>query len=185
MPGKEKACRQKFLPAGFAVWLLFVHAVVRCFFCNMNIMRMALFQRCSRNLHKSAVLPSASSMVFGSTVAHTGTQAAHQLEYRILYTFPCMPHGLLRLPEPVSWRQSGNNGPCFRFPWLQWNPYRGILCIFFPDTVRKFPGSHHSLQTCFPSCRHCAPAAMAFVISPEYLIPPSAMIGIPYSFATS
>ena len=29
------------------------------------------------------------------------------------------------------------------------------------------------------------PAARAFVTSPEYLIPPSAMIGIPYSFATA
>ena len=28
----------------------------------------------------------------------------------------------------------------------------------------------------------CAPAAMAFVISPENLIPPSAMMGTPYSF---
>ena len=28
------------------------------------------------------------------------------------------------------------------------------------------------------------PAAIALVISPEYLIPPSAMMGIPYSFAT-
>ena len=30
----------------------------------------------------------------------------------------------------------------------------------------------------------CAPAARAFVISPEYFTPPSAMTGIPYFFAT-
>ncbi len=37
----------------------------------------------------------------------------------------------------------------------------------------------------FPIITQLAPAAIALVISPEYLIPPSAIIGIPYFSATS
>ena len=36
-----------------------------------------------------------------------------------------------------------------------------------------------------PIMQTLAPAAIAFVISPEYLIPPSAIIGISYFLATS
>src|SRR2546428_3483470 len=35
-----------------------------------------------------------------------------------------------------------------------------------------------------PIITECAPAASALTISPEYLMPPSAMMGIPYCWAT-
>ena len=95
-----------------------------------------------------------------------------------------MPHGLLRLPERASWRRSGSSDPCCRFPWQRWNPCRGKPCIFFPGYSSNCPGLSSQPANMLPIMQTFAPAAMALVISPEYLIPPSAMIGIPYSLAT-
>ena len=42
-------------------------------------------------------------------------------------------------------------------------------------------GFHRCLRTATPSMTHEAPAAMALVMSPEYLMPPSPMMGpVPY-----
>ena len=47
------------------------------------------------------------------------------------------------------------------------------------------PGLSSHPAKILPIIQTFAPAAIAFVISPEYLIPPSAITGIPYSFATA
>ena len=48
----------------------------------------------------------------------------------------------------------------------------------------KVPGASSQPANIEPIIHTLAPAARAFVISPEYLIPPSAITGTPYSLAT-
>ena len=56
---------------------------------------------------------------------------------------------------------------------------------FLPWYSSKVPGLSSQPAKMLPIMQTFPPAAMALVMSPEYLMPPSAMIGMPYSFATS
>lgn len=59
----------------FSYNLFIIHAVIRSFLGDMNIMRMALLQGCSGDLHKSAGLLQGLDILC-TAVAHTGTEAA-------------------------------------------------------------------------------------------------------------
>ncbi len=59
----------------FSYNLFIIHAVIRSFLGDMDIMRMALLQGCSGDLHKSAGLLQ-SLDILCTAVAHTGTEAA-------------------------------------------------------------------------------------------------------------
>ena len=54
-----------------------------------------------------------------------------------------------------------------------------------PWNNSKSPGASSHPANIEPIIHTFPPAAMAFTISPENLIPPSAIIGTPYSLATS
>jgi len=58
---------------------LSIDTVVWCLFCNLNIMRMAFFQSCRRNLHETSVF----FQFFNcscTAVTHTCTETAKELE---------------------------------------------------------------------------------------------------------
>ena len=59
----------------FSYNLFIIHAVIRSFLGDMDIMRMTLLQGCSGDLHKSAGLLQ-SLDILCTAVAHTGTEAA-------------------------------------------------------------------------------------------------------------
>ena len=56
---------------------------------------------------------------------------------------------------------------------------------FLPWNNSNSPGASSHPAKIEPIIQTFPPAASAFVTSPEYLIPPSAIIGILYSLATS
>ena len=64
-------------------------------------------------------------------------------------------------------------------------PMPRYTLYFLPWYSSNVPGLSSHPAKILPIIHTFAPAAIAFVISPEYLIPPSAIIGIPYSFAAS
>lgn len=59
----------------FSYNLFIIHAVIRSFLGDMDIMRMALLQGCSGDLHKSAGLLQGLDILC-TAVAHTGTETA-------------------------------------------------------------------------------------------------------------
>ena len=63
---------------------LFVYTIVRCFFCNMNVMGMTFFKRSCRNLHKSACSLQCLN-VFSSAQTHTGTKSSKKLENGVFH----------------------------------------------------------------------------------------------------
>ena len=65
------------------------------------------------------------------------------------------------------------------------NPSLCKLYMFCPDKAPSSPGLSSVPAKRPPIITQLAPAAMAFVISPEYLMPPSAIIGMPAASATS
>ncbi len=56
---------------------------------------------------------------------------------------------------------------------------------FLPFMIISFPGLSSVPASMEPSMTVSAPAAIAFTMSPEYLIPPSAITGTPFPDATS
>ena len=61
------------------------------------------------------------------------------------------------------------------------DPIPRYTLYFLPWYSSNVPGLSSHPAKMLPIIHTFAPAAIAFVISPEYLIPPSAMIGIKYS----
>src|SRR5699024_5331790 len=68
---------------GAVCFLVVLYTVIRRFLGDVDIMRMALSERCRRDLDKSAVFLQFIDRV-RTAVAHTGTDAANELEYGIL-----------------------------------------------------------------------------------------------------
>ena len=62
---------------------LFVYAVVRSLFCDVDIMRMALAECGCGDLNKMTVLLKLFD-IMSTAISHTGTKTAQHLEYGIL-----------------------------------------------------------------------------------------------------
>lgn len=59
-----------------------VLAVVRCFLCDADVVRMRFLETSAGDADKSAVLLEC-GYVGSAAVAHSGAETAHQLEYRV------------------------------------------------------------------------------------------------------
>ena len=132
---------------------LFVYTIVRCFFCNMNVMGMTFFKRSCRNLHKSACSLQCLN-VFSSAQTHTRTKSSKKLENGVFHITLCKLRGLPPLPVPAF----GITLEITVFGTIlhSRDGSHSTVYFIFSSLIQfgKIPDSHHNQQRYFPSCRH-------------------------------
>ena len=99
---------------------------------------------------------------------------------------PCTARGprcLRARASAASRRRPGSSGPSSLPSSRRSSPCRGTPCTSGPGRGSISPGASSVPANSEPIITVSAPAASAFATSPEYLMPPSAMIATPEPFA--
>ena len=120
----------------------------------------------------------------GADIAHRGAQAAGELvqhgrDRPLVGHLPldAFRHELQRVAAPPP----GSSGRPSRAPWRRPSPCRDRICRSGPGRGRPRPGSRRCRRAASRPWRTAAPAASALARSPENLMPPSAITGMPAS----
>ena len=160
--------------------------VVRRLLRDEHVVHVALAQPAPARRARSARRVAARRACAQPTVAHAGAQAADELLDDERRARPCTARGPRCPRAPASCRArrpprpgcSGCGCPRARAS-PRASPCRDTACRCGPGTGSSRPGSPRCRRTGRRSSPCAAPAASALVMSPENLMPPSAITGTP------